>query len=102
MAKINRINLLECTITKENDKFILKGKTKKGDEKEFNLTDVLETFIGEEELVFKLSKKSNRQSNLPPTYKYICPKCSKKVKTSEEGINLECLDCKTKLEIMEE
>lgn len=99
-AKINKINLVDAIITEDDGIFSINGTTKKEESVALNLNEELKTFVGIENLEFKLvPKKDKKPSNRKPTYKFSCPKCGKIVKSPEEEVNLKCIDCDEKLEI---
>lgn len=100
MSKAKKIALIDATITEDNGIFTIIGSTKKEDNITFNLNNELKTFVGEENLEFKLVQKKDRKpSDRKPIYKFVCSKCGKIVKSSDDNINLQCLDCDLKLEI---
>lgn len=99
-AKINKINLLDASITNENGVLTLTGTTKKEEVVTLNINEELSKFIGLDNLEFKVvPKKEKKASNRKPTYKFACPKCGKVVKSPEDEVNLKCIDCDEKLEI---
>jgi hypothetical protein len=99
MAKAKKIVLTEATVTEDNGIFIITGNTKKEENVTVVLNEELKNFVGEDNLEFIVKKKTNKTSNRKPIYKFICTKCGKIVKSSDENINLQCLDCNEKLEI---
>jgi DNA-directed RNA polymerase subunit RPC12/RpoP len=100
MSKANKISLTEATITENNGMFTIIGNTKKEANVTINLNDELKNFVDMDNLEFKLvQKKDRKSSDRKPTYKFVCSKCGKIVKSSDDNINLQCLDCNEKLEI---
>jgi tRNA(Ile2) C34 agmatinyltransferase TiaS len=100
MSKAKKIALTEATVTEDNGIFTITGNTKKEDNVTFNLNDEFKSVVGMYNLEFKLGQKKERKtSERKPTYKFVCAKCGKIVKSSDDNINLQCLDCDEKLEI---
>lgn len=99
MAKAKKIALTEASIVEDNGIFTINGNTKT-ENLTLNLNELLKEYVGMDNLEFKLVQKKERKiSERKPTYKFVCSKCGKIVKSSDENINLQCLDCNEKLEI---
>lgn len=99
MAKVKKTILTEARIAEDNGVFTINGNTKT-ENLTLNLNELLKEYVGMDNLEFKLvQKKERKTSNRKPTYKFVCSKCGKIVKSSDENINLQCLDCNEKLEI---
>lgn len=99
MAKVKKTALTEASIAEDNGIFTINGNTKT-ENLTLNLNELLKEYVGMDNLEFKLvQKKERKTSERKSTYKFVCYKCGKIVKSSDENINLQCLDCNEKLEI---
>jgi hypothetical protein len=94
----NKINISDAVVIEENGTTFIQGTIKEESVK-IDLVKEFKKFLNESGFELKFKKKSNKQVNRKPVYKFTCD-CTE-IKSNSEDFDAKCNKCNKNFEICE-
>lgn len=107
MAKAKKIDVKNMTLNEINENIFAVQSVEGEEETPFaslnlGIHEMLKEGNKFNVKITKARNKSGKPSEKKPIFKMLCPTCGKKIKTNEENLKIECVDCKVEYVLEEE